>query len=302
MKKYIPYFQLHLAVLLFGITGILGRLINEEGISGPLLVIYRLLITLISLGFIFPNKIKAIILIPKKEIVKIAGIGLIVCLHWVTFYTSIQLSNVSIALCALASAPFFTSLIEPIFFKKEIQRNEVLLGSIVIVGFVFVFGGAGTFLLGLLVGIASAFFAALFSVMNKAIVDTYDIFQIMFVEFGSGLLLLIIGLPLILHIFPTGHLLPQSASAWIYLVSLALFCTTLAFALSMFALKHISTFTSNLTICLEPIYGFVFAYFYFHEGKELNSYFYIGAGIILLSVFLHPLIEITQTKKKSKPV
>lgn len=297
MKKYIPYFQLHIAVLLFGITGILGRLINEEGISGPLLVVYRLLFTLISLVIIFPNKMRAIAVIPKKELIKIAGIGIAVCLHWVTFYTSIQLSNVSIALCALASTPFFTSLIEPIFFKKEIKRNEVLLGSIVIVGFVFVFGGAGTFLMGLLVGIASAFFAALFSVMNKAIVDEYDTFQIMFVEFGSGLLLLMVGMPLILHIFPTEHLLPQSALAWIYLVSLALFCTTLAFALSMFALKHISTFTSNLTICLEPIYGIVFAYFYFHEGKELNGYFYIGAGIILLSVFLHPFIE-ANTKKE----
>jgi drug/metabolite transporter (DMT)-like permease len=299
LKKYIPYIQLHIAVLLFGITGILGRLINEEGISGPLLVVDRLAITLLSLVIIFPQKIRAVVAYPKKDLLQIAGIGLIVCAHWVTFYTSIQLSNVSIALCALAATPFFTSLIEPIVFKKAIHLQELLLGSLVIIGFVFVFGGAGQHLLGLLVGIASSLFAALFSVLNKKIVDDYDTFQIMFIEFGAGLVLLLLGFPLILQVFPTEHIFPQNIYAWTYLIALSLFCTTLAFALSMFALKHISTFTSNLTICLEPIYGFVFAYFYFHEGEQLNAYFYLGAGIILFSVFLHPLLQQVEKRRLS---
>lgn len=289
-QKLLPYFQIHAAVLLFGLTAILGRLLNEEGMSGLLIVVYRLLITLVSVVVFFPKKVAAVRNLSRKALSKIMLIGVLVAAHWVTFYSSIQVSNVSIALCALAATPFFTALIEPLMLRQAVKRNELLLGGLVVVGFVVVFGSAGNFLWGLLIGIISALLAATFSVMNKSIVDQHDTFTIMFVEFAAGLVFLLLVFPLLSGVDASNSLFP-SDNAWIYLVLLSLFCTTLAFALNMFALKHLTSFTSNLTIALEPIYGIVIAYFYFQEHKDLNPYFYVGAAMIVLSVFIHPFLS-----------
>ncbi len=291
IKKYLPFIQLHSAILLFGLTGILGRLINEEGISGPLLVFYRLLITLLSLCVLFPRKMLNIFKIPLQECIKIGGIGLIVAMHWVTFYTSIQISNVSLALCCLAASPFFTSIIEPLVFKRKIAKIEIYLGILVLIGFIFVFGFSFQYFWGIITGIISALCASTFSVLNKSIVHRYNTFVIMAIEFTAGILLLLVCMPIILKVFPTEHLIPQSRNAWIYLITLSLLCTTLAYALSIFALRHISAFTSNLSINLEPVYGIIMAYFYFHENKELTTGFYYGAVLIVSSVFLHPFLE-----------
>jgi len=75
------------------------------------------------------------------------------------------------------------------------------------------------------------------------------------------------------------------------LIVLALLCTTLAYVLSLNALKHLSAFTSTLTINLEPIYGIILAWFFFQEYKEMNPGFYVGAAIIILAVFLHPILR-----------
>lgn len=291
IKKYLPYIQLHVAVLLFGLTGILGRLINEEGISGPLLVFYRLMITQLSLWVLFPGKLLSIFRMPLKELLQIGGIGLIVAVHWVTFYTSIQISNVSLALCCLAASPFFTSIIEPLVFNRKIAKIEIYLGILVLIGFIIVFGFSFQYFWGIITGIISALCASTFSVLNKSIVNRYNTYVIMAIEFAAGILLLALFMPLILKVFPTEHIIPQTRNAWIYLITLSLLCTTLAYALSIFALKHISAFTSNLSINLEPVYGIIIAFFYFHENKELTPGFYYGAVLIVSSVFLHPFLE-----------
>ncbi len=291
IKKYLPYIQLHTAIILFGFTGILGRLINEEGISGPLLVFYRLVLTLLSLIIIFPVTLKNIFSMKFGEVMKISGIGLIVALHWVAFYTSIQVSNVSLALCCLAASPFFTAIIEPFVFKRKIAKIEIYLGIIVIIGFVFVFGFSFEYVWGIVIGIISALCASIFSVLNKTIASRYNTYVIMAIEFTAGIGLLVVCMPLILAIFPTEHFLPTTTKAWVYLGVLALLCTTLAYALSIFSLRHLSAFTTNLSINLEPVYGIIMAYFWFHEHEDLSPGFYYGAILIVSTVFLHPVLQ-----------
>ena len=255
------------------------------------MVFYRLIITLVSLIILFPKTLGSIFTLSFREVLKIGGIGLIVAVHWVTFYTSILISNVSLALCCLAASPFFTSIIEPLVFGRKIAKSEIFLGTFVIIGFVFIFGFSFQYVWGIIVGITSALCASTFSVLNKSIVNQYNTFVIMAIEFVAGIVLLGIFMPFILAVFPTAHFLPQSALAWTYLLALSLLCTTLAYALSIFALKHLSAFTSTLSINLEPVYGIIIAYFYFHENKELNAGFYFGAILIVSSVFLHPFLE-----------
>jgi drug/metabolite transporter (DMT)-like permease len=285
-KTTIAYIQLHIAVFLFGFTAILGKLISLEGL---ILVAYRIAITIVSLLIILGGW-KKIGEIPRQDIKKLIAIGILVGLHWTTFFASIKVSNISIALSCLAASPFFTSIIEPIFMKRKIRFSEIILASMVVLGFAFIFDMRGKFLLGMILGILSALGAATFSVMNKTIVDKYEPFSIMLVEFLAGFAFLIALCPLYLYFFPNTKLIP-SASDWGYLLILALLCTTFAYTLSILALKYVSAFTSSLTINLEPVYGILFAYWGFDESKELSTNFYIGTGIVLLSVFLNPLIN-----------
>lgn len=288
--KLLAYIQLHTAIFLFGFTGILGRWINEGGLSGSVLVVYRLAFTLISL-LLMPNLFTELQQMPTKQKWQVAGIGCIVALHWVTFYTSIQLSNVSIALSCLAATPFFISFIEPIFFKKKISMIEVILGAFVVVGVIFIYGFSANYHVGIAIGISSALCAATFGVLNKNIAHKYSTFSIMMVEFSGGLIFLLLTAPIHLALIPYKSLYPTEAITWVHLITLAIICTTVAYTLSIKALRHVSAYTAGLSINLEPIYGIVLAYYFFQENKELSIGFYIGTAIIFSSVFLHPLLK-----------
>ncbi len=287
------YLQLHIAVVLFGFTAILGRLIELSEMS---IVWWRLLLTCISLIF-FAGFIKNIKAIPGKGLWQLAGIGWIVTLHWVFFYGSIKYSNVSVALVCLATTSFFTSVLEPLLLRKPFKWHETALGILVIPGmYLIVESIEAKMYTGVWMALVSAFLAAIFAIANKKMVDRYDPNSITFVELGSGWILLCLLFPFYQQFFPEATLLPTIMD-FIYLIILALFCTTLAYVLSLKALKYISAFTANITINLEPIYGILLAIWIFAENKELNTTFYYGVLIILGAVFLHPVISKIMARK-----
>jgi len=277
------YLMIHVAVLLFGFTAILGKLID---LPGATIVWYRMFLTSISLCF-FPAIFRHIQNISRAQRIRIAGIGVLVTLHWVAFYEAIKYSNVSITLSCLASTSFFTALFEPLIFRSRIKVPELILGGLVILGFVFIFGFTGEdYYVGMIIAIISAILAALFSVLNKMIVSHHDVYAITFIQFVTGVVFLSALSPLYISLFPQTRLIPIPID-WVYLIILALLCTTLAYTLTMNALKHLRAFTTNLAINLEPIYGILMAFFFFNENEELNPGFYTGAVIILSAVLLH---------------
>ncbi|MDX1906653.1 MAG: EamA family transporter [Bacteroidia bacterium] len=281
------YVMMHTAVILYGFTAILGKLIS---ISGTTLVWYRLLIAMISFCF-FPGILGQIRAIPVAVRWRLAGIGLLMALHWATFYEAIKYSNVSITLSCLASTSFFTSLIEPIFFGRRIQWYEVLLGLMVVLGFGFIFGfTGGKYSTGIIIAMISALTIAIAGVLNKVYVSEYPVGAISMIEFAGGWVLLSIIFPVYVWAFPDKGFVP-TLSDTLYLLILALVCTTLAYTLTMTALKVVSAYTAALAINLEPVYGILMAYGIFHENEELNGGFYVGTGIILLSVVLHPILR-----------
>lgn len=281
------YLYLHIAVLLFGFTAILGRFIE---LSGPMITFYRMGLTLLSLLF-FPGIMVMVRKISARDRWRIFGIGVLMALHWATFFEAIKLSNVSVTLSCFASTAFFTALIEPWFFKGRIKPLEVFLGCLVVVGFGFVFGFVGAeFWKGILVAIASAIIISLANVFNKSMVQKHDVFAVTLLEFVAGVGFLVVFLPLYLQQSGEVWALP-SAQDWLALGILALLCTTLAYTLNMKALQHVSAYTAALTINLEPVYGIVMAYLIFQENKEVSPGFYAGTAIILLAVFLHPLLQ-----------
>ncbi len=283
--KRIAYFQLHFAVLLYGLTAILGDLISVSAIN---LVWWRVLITSFSLLF-FIQFGKQLFKMPRKLILIYAAIGILVALHWITFYGAIKLANASIVLAAMATTSFFTSIVEPLITKKKFQWLEFILGFLVIPPMVLIAQNIDLSMhKGLIVALISAFLATVFSSLNKKWVDDASPYQISFIEMFSAFLFISILLPFVLK--NTSDLMPARGD-WIYIIILSLLCTTLAYVLSMKALKHVSAFDATLVINMEPVYGILLAIIILNEHQEMSTLFYLGVMLILLVVFSHPFLK-----------
>jgi drug/metabolite transporter (DMT)-like permease len=291
MKK--AFIRLHVAVLLAGLTGVLGRLIS---LNAGLLVWYRLLLTVPTLWLLAMVRRKSLG-IDRRDLWRIFGIGGIAALHWVSFYASIKYSNVSVGLVCFSAVGFFTALMEPLLLRHRVDRIELLLGLLVIVGIFFIFQVDPRYKTGIGVGLVSAFLGCLFPVMNKRILQRVPAETVTVYELTGGFGVLTLLMPLYLYLFPAPSLVPGWLD-WIWLLVLSWACTVLAFNLSMSALEKISAFTVNLSYNLEPVYGILLAFLLFREDKYLGGGFYVGFALILLSIVLQTL---RLWRRKHKP-
>lgn len=272
---------MHIAVFLWGFTGVLGRLISlNEG----LLVWWRMFLTVATLVFLrwVQKEFEAI---AWKDALKIGGVGALVALHWVTFYGSIKMANVSIALTCMAAGGVFTALAEPLAFRKKIDIWELMLGVITLVGIGLIFHFNPKYKWGILVGIFSVLLAVVFSILNKMLVGKFNAKTISLYELGGGWLAWTLLLPVYWYFIPAQSFWPIGMD-WIWLLIMAWFCTVLSVNLSLQALKHISAFTQNLTLNLEPVYGIILAFIVFKENRDLSPGFYVGFLLIALAVLL----------------
>ena len=279
MRK--AFIQLHIAVFLAGFTAILGKLI---GLNEGLLVWYRLLLTVLSLGLILYFK-KKLQRLSAKETLKIFCVGMIVAIHWVAFYGSVKYGNISIAVVTLSAAGFFTAFFDPIINKKKVSLIEVLLGTLAIGGIWIIFDFHPQYKTGIIFGIVSALGSSLFPIFNKRLLIKHNPDTLTLYELGGGFLILSMVIPFYLQQFPATYYIP-TFSDWIWLLILALVCTVLCFNLQLNALKKISAFTANLTYNLEPVYGIILAFIFFKENKSFTIHFYSGVALIILAVVL----------------
>jgi len=283
------YLKIHLAVLLFGFTAILGDLIQLPAV---MIVWWRVLLTSVSLLFFiqFGRKLRYI---PWKLIKTYAFIGMIIGLHWICFYGSVKLSNASICLICMSTTSLFTSIIEPIMVRSKFNKLDLMLGAMIIPGMLLVVSNIDIqYMAGVWVGLASALLAAIFSTLNKANIKGADSFTISFIELSSawGMISILLFLFWLTGNQPVAYI-PTDLNNWVYLIILALLCTTLAHVLSLQALKYLSAFASNLVINLEPVYGILLAIIILKEHKELNTMFYLGATLIILTVLSYPYLN-----------
>jgi len=282
LKK--AFIQLHIAVLLAGLTGVLGKIITlNEG----LLVWYRLLLTAVALWMIYLVR-RPSSSISARDIARIFGIGAIAAMHWVAFYGSIKYSNVSVGLLCFSAVGFFTALIEPLVLRHRVDYVELLLGLMVIAGIFLIFQVDPSYKTGIIIGLVSSLLGSLFPVLNKRILQRVPAGTVTLYELTGGFLFLSILLPFYLKLAPASKLLPDWKD-WIGLLVLSLACTVLAFNLSMNALKKLSAFTVNLSYNLEPVYGIILAFILFREDKYMHGGFYTGFALIILSIGLQML-------------
>lgn len=282
-KAYLLY---HLCVFLWGFTAVFGKLIQ---LDETLLVWYRMGITSLILLAI-PALWKRFRELNFKLILQLAGVGALVTFHWITFYGSIKSANISVALTCLATSSFLVSILEPILFRKKFIWYELLLAIIVIPAIYLIFKFSGDYTEGIILGLVSALFATIFSLLNKKLITKAAPLNIAFVEIGIGFLLLCILMPFYISMNPEVTLIPSGMDV-LYLILLAGLCTVVPFTLSLYSLHYISVFTASITLNLEPVYGILMAIVFFNENEHLQPGFYIGTVLILAVVFINPFIQ-----------
>jgi drug/metabolite transporter (DMT)-like permease len=276
---------MHFVILIFGFTGILGKLITIEAIP---LVFWR---TLIGGGAIYVW-LKMRRKVSKKstsDILKMGGIGLLVAIHWITFFASIKISNVSVALTMLATSPMFIGFLEPLIFKRKIDWRELTVAAVVLVGVGTIFSFNTTYHEGMILGIISAFFASLFATLNGVLIKTHDASNISLVE------LLTASAAIFILLFFTGEvnweLFVLSSQDWFWITILALVATSFAFIAFTSVMKVLTPFTTSVAINLEPIYSIILAVIIFGDEEIMGTRFYIGASIIIGAVMLNTILK-----------
>ena len=285
MRK--SYLILHIAVILAGFTGIFGKLISLNEVA---LVWYRVLFStlILLLGF---KILKVKRLDSLKDKIVIAQVGSLLMLHWIFFYASIKYANVSVGVICYCLTSFFTAIFAPIINKKRFNYEQLFLSLLTIVGISLIFHFDASYQLGIILGVISSSFSALYTIYNERIVLKYDSKMINYYQLGGGTILLGILMPFYYLIFPQLVYIPSLTDV-VYLILFSIFCTIGLYILFAEALKNLSAFTVNLTFNLEPIYAIGLAFLIFDEAKEVNASFYWGLALVLLSVVLQAIFSL----------
>jgi drug/metabolite transporter (DMT)-like permease len=278
--------QIHGCVVIWGFTAILGKLITLPAFA---LVWWRMLIVVVALALL-PAFWRGVRSLDRRTLAIFSGIGVVVALHWVTFYGAIKLANASVAATCMGVAPILVSVVEPWVTGRRFDWRELAIGVAAIPGVMLVVGGTpGGMRLGIAVGILSALLVAIFGALNKRYVERGDALAVTGLELAAGTLFLT-ALAVLVGGDATALPLPDGRDAALLLV-LALACTLFPFALSLVALRHLSAFSAQLAVSLEPVYAVFLAIVLLGEQRELGVQFYAGLVIILGSVLAHVALK-----------
>ena len=281
---------LHFTVLIWGFTGVLGKVISIDAVP---LVWYRVLIatsTLFAWFLITKKNIK----ISRKQFLQFFFTGAIVAIHWIFFFHAIKVSTVSVTLVCLSSFTLFTAILEPLIKKQPIQMGDILIGLIIILGIYMIFKFEGQYTLGIIFGLLAAVASSLFSTINSTLVQKSEPSIIGFYELVGGLFWIT------LYRLYDGSLMNSSFNLnindWLYIGILGTLCTSVAYVAGVSVMRTLSAFRVALVTNLEPVYGILLAFIFFKDREQMTAGFYFGAAIILSAIFLYPIYK----KRKNK--
>ncbi len=286
--------QLHVAIFLAGITGILGKLIS---LSEGMLVWYRMggAFVILGLYLLLRGKLERV---SFKDIMKISFTGVLICLHWLFFYASIKLSNVSICVVCFSLVGFFTAILEPIFMRTRFSMREFAYSILTVVGVCLIFSFDSRYRLGIIVGVIAALLSALYVISVRKYCREYSTNTTLLYQMGGGALFLTLLLPFYISYFEITNLVPNFQEVIMFAI-LVVLCTIGMSFLYIQSLDHLTAFTVNLTFNLEPVYSIALAILFLGEARELNFSFYLGMLCITLSVVLQSFWVYRQNKKSA---
>lgn len=288
------YLLLHIIVFIWGFSPVLGRFISADAFQ---LVWFRIVIT-VAVMFLYLKFTKHELKISSKHFWQLSGIGVVIMIHWLAFYGAIKASNISVTMVAFSTGTLFSSIIEPVFFKRQIRFYEVIIGLIIMGGIALIFSIESEYWLGILLGIVAAFTSSLFGVFNGIMAHKLKPGIVSFYELSAALVSLTLFLAVNGNFSSVFFVLDNYSIVGLLLLSLV--CTVFPFIASVDLAKYISPYTIVLTVNLETVYGIIWAILFYNENKELKPTFYIGVLIILLAIFLNSYLKSVKDRKLAK--
>ncbi len=282
------YVELHIIVFLWGFTAVLGVLISIPAVEP---VLYRTLGSAVSIAILLKFLRKPIIT-DRKTTIQLLSTGLIFSLHWIMFFWSAKISNVSVLLVGMSTVTFWTAIINPIIKGGKIRSLEIILGIVIVIGAYIVFRADLSYMSGFIMAFISAISAAVFTVLNAKFATRINHYKVMGYEMAGAFFGTLLFVPFYFYFFTEGEFqLSLSLSDGFYIAVLVIVCTLYAYSASVRLMKTISPFMVNLTINLEPVYGILLALLIFGDSEKMNTNFYLGSAVILLAVMSYPLIR-----------
>ena len=276
----------HFVVVIFGFSSVLGVLISLDAIP---LVIYRMGLAALGLAifFILYNPKYFILKTSMWSLVFIGGV--IIAIHWATFFYAIKIAGVSLTLSMMATGAFMTAMLEPLLIKRKVLIYEIFFGGFTALGVGLIFNAEFEEFQGILIALFSAFLSALFTILNNQMVKkahpiTLSFYQLLI---GAG-----VGIFYALS-FGNYSLNDFQLEDWdfVWIFILAFVCTSYAFNVSIKVMKHLSSFTIMMIINLEPIYGILLSLAIWNEKEYMSPMFYLGFCIVLGSILMNGLYK-----------
>ncbi|MDO5510834.1 MAG: EamA family transporter [Weeksellaceae bacterium] len=282
--------RLHFIVLLWGFSGVLGKLISIEAVP---LVFWRTLIAVIAI-YVMVRAAGISLQVSRRLLLQFLGVGVIIAVHWYLFFGAIKVSNVSVALSTMATGAFFSALLEPLFFKTKLKPYELLLALLVMACLWLIFQASPEYWLGILMGVGCSLLSALFSILNAKLQRVHAPRKIMFYEMLGAFLCTFV----VMLASGNMHMLyPLPTMDWVWLLVLGTLITAFPMIESVNLLKHISPFSLLLAVNLEPVYGIILAYFIFGESEQMSPVFYAAAMVMVLVIILNAIIKHREKKR-----
>ncbi|MDR6808926.1 drug/metabolite transporter (DMT)-like permease [Dyadobacter sp. BE34] len=290
------FIKLHIAIILAGFTGIFGKLIT---VNEGLLSWYRIWLAGILMLLILAATQK-LERISFGDFIRTSLTGLLLGLHWIFFYGSIKYSNISVGVVCFSLVGFFTAIFSPLINRRRFVLSELLLSLLTLMGIALIFSFDSRYRLGIALGVVSSGLGSLFTINNERLAHSFKSETATVYALIGGAIALTPLMPLYFYFFPVTTLVPSWADL-AYLLLLAFFCTVVLYMLQTQVLRRISAFTVNLSLNLEPVYTIILAILIYHENKELLWSFYLGLGLIILSVVLQ-MLQVMRAHRNASPV
>lgn len=287
MPRLKEFLLLHGIIFLWGFTGIIGKLLHQESF---IIVWYRVFIA--SLGLLaYLWFTKSSFSVKRTHILPVVLVGIVVALHWITFYYAIQISTASLGILCLATTTVHVVWLEPLIMKTAFQWKKLFFSLMVVAGVAFIARDfKGDVLLATGIGLLSALLAGIFSVSNAKLSQTIPAPILSFYELTTGW----VGISLYLLItqVPAKMFNLSWSDLW-WLLFLGLVCTSFAFIVAINLVKKLGAYTVSLTINLEPIYTMILAVVLLNEHKILSIEFYVSAFLIIGALLLNAWLSRT---------
>ncbi|HEU0278188.1 MAG TPA: DMT family transporter [Rhodanobacteraceae bacterium] len=280
------YLLIHVCVVLWGFTPIMGRLITLDAVA---LVWWRMLLAAVAL-LLLPATWRGLRQLSPRLVAGCCGVGVVLAVSWALFYLSIKLTNASVGAVCLGTAPLFIAVAGPALTHRRYRRADLALALAIIPGVALVAGGIprGMYV-GLAIGLLSAGLLAGFSGLNKLLASRTHALSATAIELATGAVFLTLVIASLPHA-DAGFTLPHGSDA-VLLVVFAIVLTSLPLAMMLIALRSISVFAQQMATNLEPVYAVVLAIPILHEQQQLDPLFYLGVVVILGTVMVEPVIQ-----------